>query len=219
MSTSSENDQNLAIVVPNGSYTLTLYGEPGYGITASGHSVYDAEINGTVAASYQDSWLLSGAQLYHGYTVPYTATVSTGLLQFNGRIRESDPSGYGFSLSSLLITPSGSPPALSISTTSLPGGTVGNSYVTILTATGGVLPYSWSITAGSLCAGLNLVSGGTISGVPTTPGTCSFTVQVQDSTTPTLQTATQPLTIVIAGFLGNFRTQGNTQMTGNVQVK
>ena len=217
-STSAEFDTNLTLVVPNGSYSLTLYGEPGYGITAAGHNVYDTEVQGVVQSSYQDGFLLAGS-IYHGYTVPYTATVSNGLLQFNGRIRVHDSGGYGMSFSSLLITPSGSPPALSVSTTSLPGGTVGNSYITLLTATGGVPPYSWSITTGSLCAGLNLVSGGTISGVPTTVGTCSFTVQVQDSTSPTPQTATQPLSIVVVGFLGNFQAQGNTKITGNTQVK
>jgi hypothetical protein len=105
-STSAENDTNLLIVIPNGSYTLTLYGEPGYGITSSGHNVYDVEINGTVVSSYNDGFLLAGG-LYKGYTKQYDATVTNGILQFNGRIREYDTSGYGMSLSSLLIAPRG----------------------------------------------------------------------------------------------------------------
>src|SRR5208283_2505279 len=59
-STSAENDTNLTIVVPNGNYNLTLYGEPGYGITSPGHNVYDVEINGAVASSYNDGFLLAG---------------------------------------------------------------------------------------------------------------------------------------------------------------
>ena len=105
-STSAENDTNLFIVIPNGSYNLTLYGEPGYGITAAGHNVYDVEINGTVVSSYNDGFLLAGG-LYRGYTSQYYATVSNGILQFNGRIREFDTSGYGMSMSSLLISPGG----------------------------------------------------------------------------------------------------------------
>jgi Malectin domain len=105
-STSAENDTNLSIVVPNGTYTLTLYGEPGYGITAAGHNVYDVEINGVVASSYNDGFLLAGG-LYRGYTSQYHATVSNGILQFNGRIREYDTAGFGMSLSSLLITTGG----------------------------------------------------------------------------------------------------------------
>jgi hypothetical protein len=105
-STSAENDTNLSIVVPNGSYNLTLYGEPGYNITAPGHNVYDVEINGTVVSSYNDGFLLAGG-LYKGYTSQYYATVSNGILQFNGRIRQYDLNGFGMSLSSLLISPRG----------------------------------------------------------------------------------------------------------------
>ena len=91
-------------MVPNGSYNLTLYGEPGYGITAAGHNVYDVEIGGVIVSSYNDGFLLSQG-LYKGYISQYSATVSNGLLQFNGRIREFDSAGYGMSLSSLLISP------------------------------------------------------------------------------------------------------------------
>jgi hypothetical protein len=102
-STSAENDTNLSIVIPNGSYNLTLYGEPGYGVIAAGHNVYDVEINGTVASSYNDGFLLAGGA-YKGYTSQYHATISNGILQFNGRIREYDSAGFGMSLSSLLIS-------------------------------------------------------------------------------------------------------------------
>jgi hypothetical protein len=195
MSTSAENDQNLTVVVPNATYNLTLYGEPGYGITAPGKSLYDVEINGVVAASYQDSWLLSGSQLYHGYTAPYTATVSNGLLQFNGRIREHEPSGYGFSLSSLLLSTGGGC-TLQILTTSLTGWGVNVPYSQNLSATCGTLPYSWSLSAGSLPPGLTLSTSGTISGVPSTPGTFPFTVEVTDAASTH---KFQPLSLTILG--------------------
>lgn len=51
----------------------------------------------------------------------------------------------------------------------LPSGTVGVAYSFTLTATGGVLPYTYSITSGSLPVGLSLNgSTGLISGTPTT---------------------------------------------------
>ena len=103
-STSTENDTNLTIVVPNTSYNLTLYGEAGYNITAPGHNVYDVEINGTVVSSYNDGFVLAGG-MYKGYTSQYHATISNGILQFNGRIRKYDLNGFGMSLSSLLIAP------------------------------------------------------------------------------------------------------------------
>jgi hypothetical protein len=71
---------------------------------------------------------------------------------------------------------------LTIDTTSLPAGEVGVSYSQNLTATGGTLPHTWSITAGALPPGLSLASSaGAISGTPTTAGASSFTVRVSDN--------------------------------------
>ena len=71
---------------------------------------------------------------------------------------------------------------LTVASNTLPVGTVGISYLTTLQATGGTAPYSWSVTSGSLPAGLTLkASNGVISGIPTSEGTTTFTAQVQDS--------------------------------------
>ncbi len=102
-STSSQNDTLLNVAVPNGTYTLTLYGEPGYGTKGPGEDVFDIEIDGKVVASYQDGYVLAGS-LFHGWTKQFQATVVNGVLEVGGRIREA--SAYGISLSSLLITPS-----------------------------------------------------------------------------------------------------------------
>jgi hypothetical protein len=68
---------------------------------------------------------------------------------------------------------------LTITTSSLPSGTVLTAYSGTLTAEGGVLPYTWSISGGSLPDGLTINSStGEISGTPTTAGTFSFTAQV-----------------------------------------
>jgi len=69
-------------------------------------------------------------------------------------------------------------PALSIVTSGLPGATVGTSYSTTLTASGGSGTKSWTIAAGSLPAGLSLSPTGVLSGTPTTSGTASFTAKV-----------------------------------------
>jgi hypothetical protein len=88
--------------------------------------------------------------------------------------------------------------ALTITTTSLPAGTVGQVYGQTVTATGGTTPYTWSVSAGTLPAGLTLnPSTGAISGTPTAAGTPNFSVTATDSSTPTAQTATQALSIAI----------------------
>jgi len=78
------------------------------------------------------------------------------------------------------------PVPLSITTTSLSDATQNQPYSQTLTATGGVTPYIWSTPSGSsLPAGLSMnPSTGVISGTPTTVGTFTFTVKVEDSSSP-----------------------------------
>jgi hypothetical protein len=69
-------------------------------------------------------------------------------------------------------------PALSITTSGLPVATVGSTYSTILSASGGSGTKTWTVAAGSLPAGLSLSSTGVVSGTPSAPGTASFTANV-----------------------------------------
>ena len=90
------------------------------------------------------------------------------------------------------------PLPLAISTTPLPAGSVGAGYSTVLAANGGTTAYSWSVSSGSLPAGLSLSAAtGTISGTPTASGTFSFTVTVNDSSSP-IQTKSVATSITIA---------------------
>lgn len=83
-------------------------------------------------------------------------------------------------------------------TGTLPAWTVGNVYPSSgLTRHGGTSPFIWSISVGSLPAGLSISSStGVISGTPTASGTTSFTVQVVDSSSTPL-TATSATSIVV----------------------
>src|ERR1700688_2977797 len=79
-------------------------------------------------------------------------------------------------------------------------GTVTMPFSETLSATGAVAPYSWQLAPGSspLPPGFNPLSmGGVISGIPTKAGNYSFTVQVQDSTSPTPQTTSQTFTLEV----------------------
>ena len=78
------------------------------------------------------------------------------------------------------------PAKLAISTSSLPTGQTGVAYSALLAATGGTPPYTWSVTSGTLPAGLTLnVSTGAIAGTPTqTVTSTELTFQVVDSSTP-----------------------------------
>ncbi len=88
------------------------------------------------------------------------------------------------------------PGPLSITTTSLTGGKVAVSYTATLKANGGVPPYTWSITAGTLPPGLTLsASTGQLSGTPSVAGTSNISVTVTDRTTATV---TVPLSLTIS---------------------
>ncbi len=90
-------------------------------------------------------------------------------------------------------TPASSP--LTVTTASLPDGEVDGGYAATLTAKEGTTPYTWSLTAGSLPAGLHLdPDTGTIVGTPSTAGTSDFTVKVTDASS---QTATADLSITV----------------------
>ncbi len=95
-------------------------------------------------------------------------------------------------------------PPLAINTASLPGGTVGQAYSLSLAVSGGVPPYSWSISSGSLPAGLSLnADTGAITGTPASAGLSSFTVQVSDASSLTSQIASKALSITIANAVTN----------------
>ena len=86
---------------------------------------------------------------------------------------------------------------LSVTTTTLPTGTQGAAYSATMQATGGQVPYAWSIISGALPPGLSLsATTGNILGTPTSAGTYNFTVRATDSGSP-LQQATQMLSIQI----------------------
>lgn len=79
---------------------------------------------------------------------------------------------------------------LAIDTASLPTVTANIPYATLLEASGGAAPYTWSLVAGgSLPTGLSLSPSGVISGTPFggISGTYNFVAQVKDAQGTTLQ--------------------------------
>ena len=84
---------------------------------------------------------------------------------------------------------------LTITTTSLPNGTVGTPYSQTLAATGGGGALSWSLLSGTLPLGLNLSTQGQITGTPTQAGAFPFQVQVTDPATTLTAIASLSITI------------------------
>src|ERR1035437_6842054 len=129
----------------------------------------------------------SGGQTATGTASPITVTGLANGTPYKFTVHATNVVGSGPESSpSNSVMPAGAP--LTITTTSLAAGRLSRSYSATLKATGGVSPYTWTITSGALPLGLKLgASTGTISGTPTRTGTFSFTVSVGDSSKPTSQ--------------------------------
>jgi hypothetical protein len=80
-------------------------------------------------------------------------------------------------IDAIVVSPGQTPPA----------GVHGTPYSFTFAATGGNLPLSWTVTAGTLPPGLALNPDGTLSGTPTSASSTpfEFTVTVTDSSAPT----------------------------------
>jgi len=73
-------------------------------------------------------------------------------------------------------------PTITVSPATLPNGMVNSAYSQTITSTGGVGSVTYSISSGSLPAGLSLnATSGVISGTPTSTTAASFTVRATDS--------------------------------------
>jgi large repetitive protein len=116
----------------------------------------------------------------------------------------------------------GSVPSLTVSTSSLPAAVVGSPYLAQLSATGGAGSYLWSLSSGSLPAGLSLnATTGVISGTPTAAGTSSVTLAASDPGPPRQQASTvlsilvsaAPAKSTVAKPTSTVATVGNQRIT------
>src|SRR5689334_12998897 len=99
-------------------------------------------------------------------------------------------------LALLLLCVAISSAAVNIMTLTLSNGQVGAAYNQSIAASGGPKPLTWTVISGSLPAGVSLDRAtGVLSGTPTTAGTSTFTVRVNDANNGA---DTQTYTIAIA---------------------
>ena len=144
------------------------------------------------------SWTLASGTLPAGLTMSTAGAISgqpttAGTYAFSAQVTDAATSPQSATtLMSIVVAP----PALRVTTTALASATQNVAYSATLAASGGTLPYSWSIVSGQLPAGVSLnASTGTIAGTPTANGTFPITVQANDSTSATAQAA---LSLVVA---------------------
>lgn len=146
--------------------------------------------------------LLAGLNLSSAGVITGTPT-NAGVSTFTVTVEDSVY--FTASSSSLTLTIN---TTLSVTTATLPAGTAGAAYSAILATTGGTSPMTWTVSAGSLPAGLSLSAAGTISGTPTTVGSPSFTVKAMDaagaSATKVLSITINPALAITTANLPSF---------------
>jgi subtilisin family serine protease len=163
---------------------------------------------GTVGQAYSETLQATGGEAPRSWSVA-SGSLPPGLSLSSAGALTGTPTTAGSYPFTARVTDAGAPARsdtqalsitvlapLTITTASLPSGTVDLAYSQQVTASGGQGSYTWSVASGSLPPGLSLTSGtpsASISGTPTTAGTYPFTVQVTDGT----QSATQALSITV----------------------
>ena len=108
-----------------------------------------------------------------------TGTIPAGAGGFGLSVKALDANGCSQTLG-YNVTIQGCP-IITVSPTSLPAGTTGTAYNQNMTASGGLAPYTYNVSAGALPAGLTLSSAGALTGTPTTSGQVFFTIQATDA--------------------------------------
>lgn len=123
---------------------------------------------------------------------------SNGVTSHTFRVTDSTQPTNQFGELTRNLTINANVTAVTISTSTLPSGTVGQNYSGQLAALGGTIPYTFSVNGGSsLPTGLSMDASGAITGTPTATNSSSTTFKVADSTSPNQQSSTKALTITI----------------------
>ncbi len=178
-------------------------------MTADGYSNW-LGIQNNARAYFSAAGLPSGVSIQESGLLAGTPT-QTGAFEVTVSVNDYFESVTSTATRTFTLTVASS---VSVTTSSLPGGTVGAPYTAPLAAAGSTAPYTF--TATGLPAGL-AVSGASITGTPTQAGTFTVAITATDSTTPTpiASLATQlSLAIGAGGKLG--QTITFTQPTGVV---
>ncbi len=158
--------------------------------------------------------LQAGLNLNPGTGVISGTPTSSGTAAFTVTVQDSSTLAQSQSSAvSLIVVPS----PLSIASSSVASGTDGMSYSSSLQASGGTAPYSWSISSGSLPAGVLLnPATGMLSGTPTASGSFSFVANVRDSGSPAQAAAVaMSLYVAAAGTPLNITASALTDATIN----
>jgi hypothetical protein len=215
---------NLSLVVQPTALAITTTSLPG-GTAGTAYSASITASGGLTPYTYSATGLPSGLSINSstGAIAGTPAASSVGIASVVITVNDStQPTAQSATVTLSIVIVAATPPPspLAITTTSLPAGTVGDSYSASINATGGTKPYTYSAT--SLPAGLSISgSTGVITGTPaaSSVGTASVEVTVKDATLPTAKSATADLSLTVstapgAAACSSMSTGNNASLNG-----
>jgi len=150
------------------------------------------------------TWTMTAGAMPTGMTLGAAGDVSgtpgaVGTFNFTARVTDSASTATTKAFT-LVVTPA---PLVIATAAPLPGGILNATYTQTLAATGGITPYSWSVSAGALPPGLSLSNAGVLSGVPAKTGDFSFTARLSDSAS-VVTTKDYAISVATSGPLDHF---------------
>ena len=198
----NQDDDSISIFIGDGTGKFTAAtGSPfalAHQLLITTTSLPDGVLNAAYNATLQSigqtgavTWSLTTGTLPAGLALnPATGAITgtptaagTSAITITAMDSATPPNSVAIPLS---IAINAAAPSFAISSASLSNGTIGVPYDQIMTTAGGTVPFTWSVSSGSLPAGLSLnATTGEITGTPssstTTPPNFTFTVIVTDS--------------------------------------
>jgi SdrD B-like protein/putative Ig domain-containing protein/GEVED domain-containing protein len=170
------------------SYTLapacpTITITPATATRATIGTAYSQTLSASGGLSPYGSWAVTSGTLPAGLSLNASSGVITGTATTaNGAgtsvtFRTIDANGCAGSQAVMLQIC----PVITVAPSTLPNGTVHTAYSQTVTASGGASPYTFTVSAGTLPAGLTLSSAGVLSGTPTSTASASFTLTATDT--------------------------------------
>ncbi|GEM_PF-3375563 len=169
---SSESFNILPVSLPNG------YQNVSYSVTFSTDA--DTAI-GPFMWIYKSGAPIPGTTLNASTGVLSGVPTATGTFAFTVAATDANRTHHGSRTYGVSIVASTNPLTI---TSTLPflDGYVGETYpAQFIQASGGVSPYTWSVSGGTVPPGLSFGADATLRGTPTAAGTYTFTTRVQDS--------------------------------------
>jgi hypothetical protein len=151
-----------------------------------------------------NSWTTVGGLLPGGLQLNTTSGVISGTPQAQGTFTFTVQvaSDGATDQKALSITIGAGQAPVTITSSTLPTGTINQAYSQQLAASGGTGSYTWSLVTGTLPSGIILTTGGLLTGTPVVSGSFPITVQAssgggsaQRQFTLTVNAAQQPVTI------------------------